>query len=182
MLITEILKDLDLSNMPTLTKFGVDIHKGTFDSNGGNIRISKATFMKVNKHLTNKKYPLLTDKVRCYTFNNIKLYVDSRGAKRSIKYYPLGSKFYPSCLVVVEGENVVNPDTFPVVDKYYDIEDYDEYKYCINNEISIMLRKKIGSEEYSMRVHVNSVCSNLISRLEKDGRFKYINDVLEIEA
>jgi len=160
-----------------------DLNTPNYVNYGGNLSITQKQIKKVCNYLSNKNYVQYIKQVKCYTYNNKKLYIHNSNADRCIYKEEINKDFQygEDYLMVILDEHNLKSTHFPMVHNYYDISTYTEKYYTINNEITVIFKEyDINNIHMCIQFNITDNMKSHLSRLQNTFKFKQINGLLDM--
>lgn len=157
-----------------------------FNSYGGDLWLSQKQIKKACNYLSSKNYVQQVRKVKCYVYNNKKLYVYNSNSNTIVAKEEIVLDFHvgDNYLMTVLDEYNLKTTKFPIVNNYHSISSYTEKYYIINNEISIIFKDFEKTEDKDrniqmyIQIRITDTSNTFLTRLKDTYRFKQINNLL----
>jgi hypothetical protein len=179
---------LDLSKPDGSLTRSIQIHSlikdkniSDFDNFGGNVMTSQSNVKRVSNYLSNKGYQETSKIVKCYTYNNKKMYiVNNNSSLTKIKQTVIHDfQYADNYLLIVQDEKDVPATQFPIVNNYHSITNYTERSYNITPEITVIF-KEYDTKNTSLTIQfkISDELKNHLNHLLKNPKLKQINNLL----
>lgn len=154
-----------------------------YDNFGGYLQISQKQIKKISNYLTSKNYTQQTKSVKCYVYNNKKMYVhDINNTTINYKEEEIYDFQYgDDYLMIILDEKEIKSSQFPIVNNYHNITNYIEKYYILNNEISVIFKEYDPVNTHMcIQIRVFDEIKASLTRLLDVHKFKQINNLLDM--